>query len=330
MTSADVVALVVAIVLEVLAGLLVCSEAALSSFSKARAEELEEQNRPGATRLRQLLEDPARYLNTALFLRVTFELTAVVLVAFVVYGTIGPTWLEILVSAASVILISYIVVGVAPRTLGRQHADAVASASAGPLIAVTSVLGPLPALLILIGNALTPGKGFRDGPFASEAELRELVDFAEASKVIESDERRMIHSVFELGDTIVRAVMVPRTDMVFVERTKTLTQLMSLALRSGFSRIPVVGENLDDVIGVAYLKDVVKRTFDVPESATGQRIDAVMREPLFVPDSMPADELLKQMQTQRRHVGIVIDEYGGTAGMVTIEDILEELSLIHI
>jgi len=324
-TSADVVALVAAIVLEVLAGLLVCSEAALSSFSKARAEELEEHNHPGATRLRRLLEDPARYLNTAFFLRVSFELTAVVLVSFVVYGTIGATWLEILVSAVSVILISYIVVGVAPRTLGRQHADAVASASAGPLMAVTSVLGPLPALLILIGNALTPGKGFRDGPFASEAELRELVDFAEASQVIESDERRMIHSVFELGDTIVRAVMVPRTDMVFVERTKTLTQLMSLALRSGFSRIPVVGENLDDVIGVAYLKDVVKRTVDQPESATGQRIDAVMREPLFVPDSMPADELLKQMQTQRRHVGIVIDEYGGTAGLVTIEDILEEI-----
>jgi len=324
-TSADVVALVVAIVLEVLAGLLVCSEAALSSFSKARAEELEERNRPGATRLRRLLEDPARYLNTAFFLRLTFELTAVVLFSFVVYGTIGATWLEILVSAVSVILISYIVVGVAPRTLGRQHADAVASASAGPLMAVTSVLGPLPALLIIIGNALTPGKGFRDGPFASEAELRELVDLAEASQVIESDERRMIHSVFELGDTIVRAVMVPRTDMVFVERTKTLTQLMSLALRSGFSRIPVVGENLDDVIGVAYLKDVVKRTFDQPKSATGQRIDAVMREPLFVPDSMPADELLKQMQTQRRHVGIVIDEYGGTAGMVTIEDILEEI-----
>ncbi len=325
MTGADIAALVVAIVLEFLAGLLVCSEAALSSFSKARAEELEENNRPGATRLRALLEDPARYLNTALFLRVTTELTAVVLVAFVVYGTLGPTWLEILVTAVVVILISYVVVGVAPRTLGRQHADAVAAASAGPLMAVTTVLGPLPALLILIGNALTPGKGFRDGPFASEAELRELVDFAEASQVIESDERRMIHSVFELGDTIVRAVMVPRTDMVFIERTKTLDQVMSLALRSGFSRIPVIGENLDDVIGVAYLKDIAKRTFDSPGSTGSQRVAEVMREPLFVPDSMPADELLKQMQTQRRHVGIVIDEYGGTAGMVTIEDILEEI-----
>jgi CBS domain containing-hemolysin-like protein len=324
-TGTDIAALVVAIVLELLAGLLVCSEAALSSFSKARAEELAEEHRAGAAKLRRLLDDPARYLNTALFLRLACELTAVVLVSFVVYGELGHQWLEILVAAVGMIFISYVIVGVTPRTLGRQHADAVATRSAGVLMAVTSVLGPLPALLILIGNALTPGKGFRDGPFASEAELRELVDFAEASQVIESDERKMIHSVFELGDTIVREVMVPRTDMVYVERTKALRQVMSLALRSGFSRIPVVGENLDDVVGVAYLKDVAKRTYDRSEETASRPVDEVMREPLFVPDSMPADELMRQMQSQRRHVAIVIDEYGGTAGMVTIEDILEEI-----
>jgi len=325
MTGADVVALVVAVVLEILAGLLVAGEAALSSFSKARAEELEHAGRRGARRLRRLLEDPARYLNTALFLRVTFELTAVVLVAFVVNGTLGPTWLEVLVAAGSVVLVSYVVVGVAPRTLGRQNADAVATAAAGPLIGLTRVLGPLPRLLILIGNALTPGRGFRDGPFASEAELRELVDYAEASKVIESDERRMIHSVFELGDTIVREVMVPRTDIVFIEGGKSLRQLMSLALRSGFSRIPVVAENLDDVTGVAYLKDAARRTYYSDDAGAGQPVSGVMREPLFVPDSMPAHQLLRDMQRERRHVAIVIDEYGGTAGMVTIEDVLEEI-----
>ena len=148
---------------------------------------------------------------------------------------------------------SDIVWGVAPRTLGRQHSERVACALAGPLVAVTTVLGPFPRLLIMIGNALTPGRGFTDGPFATEAELREMVDYAEASAVIESGERRMIHSVFDLGDTIVREVMVPRTDMVFIEEYKTLRQAVSLSLRSGFSRIPVIREGLDVVVGVLYL-----------------------------------------------------------------------------
>ncbi len=183
----------------------------------------------------------------------------------------------------------------------------------------------MPRLLILIGNAITPGRGFSEGPFATEAELRELVDLAEASSVIESGERQMIHSVFELGDTIVREVMVPRTDVVFIERSKTLRQAISLALRSGFSRIPVVGENLDDVVGVVYLKDVTKRVYDRHEAETTERIEQVMRPALYVPDSKPVDELLREMQAERMHIAIVVDEYGGTAGLVTIEDMLEEI-----
>ena len=190
---------------------------------------------------------------------------------------------------------------------------------------MTTVLGPFPRLLILIGNALTPGKGFADGPFATEAELRELVDLAEASEVIESGERRMIHSVFELGDTIVREVMVPRTDMVFIEEHKTLRQAVSLALRSGFSRIPVIGDGLDDVVGVLYLKDVIKRVYDKPDAQTTERVGSLMRKPVWCPDSKPVDELLREMQAQRIHLAIVVDEFGGTAGMVTIEDILEEI-----
>ena len=135
----------------------------------------------------------------------------------------------------------------------------------------------------------------------------------------------MIHSVFELSDTLVREVMVPRTDMVFIERYKTLRQMMSLALRSGFSRIPVIGEDLDDVIGFAYLKDVTKRVFDRHEAETTERIETVIRPAFFVPDSKPADELMRDMQAKRMHVAIVVDEYGGTAGLVTIEDLLEEI-----
>ena len=145
------------------------------------------------------------------------------------------------------------------------------------------MLGPLATLLILIGNAVTPGKGYREGPFASQAELREMVDLAEADDLIEDDERQMIHSVFELGDTFAKEVMVPRTEMVFIERTKTLRQAMSLGLRSGFSRIPVIGENADDIVGIVYLKDIVRRVFEHREAEQSERVESLMRVPYFVP-----------------------------------------------
>ena len=259
MTSNDWFLLAIAFVLVVCAGLLAAAEAAMSSFSKVRADRLVADGTPGAVRLRKMLDDPPRYLNTALFLRSMIEISAIVLVAKVVFTHIDATWLAGAITAGTMIIISYVFWGVAPRTLGRQHANRVACAAAGPLVAITTVLGPFPRLLILIGNAVTPGKGFVDGPFATEAELRELVDLAEASAVIESGERRMIHSVFDLGNTIVREVMVPRTDMVYIEEYKTLRQAVSLALRSGFSRIPVIRDGLDDIVGVLYLKDVIKR-----------------------------------------------------------------------
>ncbi len=325
MTAGDISWLVVAILLVLIAALLASAEAALSSISRVRAQQLEREGRSGAARVVAIVADAPRYLNTVLLLRIVCEITAIVLVTLVVVRVVGPIWLQILTAAGLMVVVSYIAVGVGPRTIGRQHAERVSLITARPVAALTAVLGPLPQLLILIGNALTPGRGFREGPFATEAELRDLVDLAEESRVIESDESRMIHSVFELGDTLAREVMVPRTDMVFIERHKTLRQLMSLALRSGFSRIPVVGEGLDDVIGIAYLKDVTKRVFDRHEAETTERVETVMRPSFFVPDSKPADELMRDMQAKRMHVAIVVDEYGGTAGLVTIEDILEEI-----
>ena len=325
MNQADWVQLTLALLLVILAGLTAAAEAALYSFSKARADRLVADNVSGARRVRKIADDPPRYLNTALLLRTVFEIGAIVLVALVVFGLVAPTWERLLITAGSMIVISYIFWGVAPRTIGRQHSDRVACAAAGPLVGLTTILGPLPRLLIMIGNALTPGKGFIDGPFATEAELRELVDLAEASEVIESGERRMIHSVFDLGNTIVREVMVPRTDMVFIEEHKTLRQAVSLSLRSGFSRIPVIREGLDDVVGVLYLKDVIKRVYDSPNTQSTERVRSMMRQPVLCPDSKPVDQLLKEMQAKRVHLVIVVDEFGGTAGMATIEDILEEI-----
>ncbi|MDO5677987.1 MAG: CBS domain-containing protein, partial [Propionibacteriaceae bacterium] len=138
-------------------------------------------------------------------------------------------------------------------------------------------------------------------------------------------ESKMIHSVFELGDTIVKEVMVPRTDVVFVTRDKTLRQLLSLALRSGFSRIPVIGDDLDDVVGVVYLKDVAKRIHEFPDSERLETVGDIMRPAAFCPDSKPVSELLRDMQLSHTHLVMVIDEFGGTAGLATIEDILEEI-----
>jgi CBS domain containing-hemolysin-like protein len=274
----------------------------------------------------RILDDPPRYLNTALFLRLLAETGAIVLATLMIQDAVGAgRWAVVLVSVGVMLVVSFVVIGVAPRTLGRQHSERIALALAAVIIAVTRVLGPVPQLLIMVGNAITPGKGFSEGPFASEAELRELVYLAEASSLIESDERAMIHSVFELGDTIVREVMVPRTDVVYIERHKTLRQAMSLFLRSGFSRVPVVGEDLDDIVGFAYLKDVARRVFDRKAAETTEHVESVMRPVLWVPDSKPADDLLREMQQSRKHVAVVVDEYGGTAGLVTIEDILEEI-----
>jgi len=321
----DVWMLAIGAVLVLVAGLLASAEAALSSFTKARARELADEGRRGAARVLTIAEDPAQYLNTVLLLRKAAETTAVVLVALTVANAFDAWWQRILLAAGVMVVVSYVVIGVAPRTLGRQHAESVALRAAGPAVVMTTLLGPIARVLIMVGNALTPGKGFAEGPFSSEAELREMVDIAEQSRLIESGERQMIHSVFELGDTIVRAVMVPRTEMVVIERHKMLRQAISLALRSGFSRIPVTGENMDDIIGMAYLKDVVRRVFDNHDAESTERIETVMRPCLFVPDSKPVDVLLREMQTQRMHVAVVVDEYGGTAGMVTIEDILEEI-----
>ncbi len=325
MSRVDVLLVIAAALLIVLAAVISCAEAALARVSRVRVEELVKDGRRGAPRLQVVVSDAPRYLNVLLLLRVAAELTATVLVTIVLVDTLGPGWRAVAVGVGVMTVFTFVLVGVGARTIGRQNADAVGLATAGMALLLTRALGPLPRVLILIGNALTPGRGFREGPFTSEAELRDLVNLAEERQVIEADERQMIHSVFELGNTLVREIIVPRTDIVFIERTKTLRQALSLALRSGFSRIPVVGENEDDVIGIAYIKDLTRRSFDYREGQSIETVETSMRPATFVPDSKPVDVLLKEMQAQRTHMAIVIDEYGGTAGLVTIEDILEEI-----
>jgi CBS domain containing-hemolysin-like protein len=184
---------------------------------------------------------------------------------------------------------------------------------------------PFSKLIVGIANALTPGQRFKSNIFKNEEELRDLVDQAHERGLVEEDEHEMIHSVFELGDTLVRELMVPRTEMVWIERDKTLRQALSLALRSGYSRIPVVGESLDQIIGIAYIKDLAKRAHDHHEAEQTEKVEQLMRPVVFVPEIKSAAELLKDMQRNQIHLAIVVDEYGGTAGIITIEDIIEEI-----
>ncbi|MDN5976872.1 hemolysin family protein [Acidipropionibacterium jensenii] len=325
MTQSQWVEIVVALVLALVASLVAACEAALQHLSRSRAEELVEDGRRSSVRVHAMALEPARFVNSAMVVRIGSEVATIVLVCQALFPHLGSDWERILVVSATMLVVSYILWGVAPRTLGKQHDVAVCRLSGRIWMVTATLLRPLVAVFIAVGNAVTPGRGFAEGPFTTEAELRDMVDYAEASDLIEPDEREMIHSVFELGDTYLREVMVPRTDVVFIRQDKTLRQAMSLALRSGFSRMPVVGKSLDDILGIIYLKDLARRVQDNPDGQRQEKVSQVMREAVYVPDSKPIDDVLREMQRDRNHIVIVVDEFGGTAGLATIEDIVEEI-----
>jgi CBS domain containing-hemolysin-like protein len=324
--------LVAAAFLALVAGWGANAEAALALVSATGAAERAAGDRPGSkqSRLAAVAADLPRYMSVLLLVRALCEIFAAVLVTAAFVSWFGDDWRAVLSALAVMIGLRYLLTGVRPQT-GRvgPRTERTAHRAAAFLFPLTRALGPLPRLLVACGNALPPARRARppaneEGP-VDRAELRGLVDYLERRNGIEPGERDMVRSVFELGDTIVREVMVPRTDMVFIEADKTVEQALSLALRSGFSRIPVVGENEDDVVGIAYLKDIVAWSHEHPGAEATEKVATVIRPASYVPDSKPVDELLRQMQAQRSHVAIVIDEYGGTAGLVTIEDILEEI-----
>lgn len=315
----------VVVLLLLFAGFLAGSESAINSISRVIVEELETKSSKRAAWVQKILAEPARYLNVVLFVRKAAELTATVLVAESLVDQFDSLVVAMSTAVAVMLVLSFVVVGVGPRTLGKQHAGAWIVPASIVAVVLSKVLGPITTLLIAIGNAITPGKGFKTGPFANEAELRDLVDQAHERGLVEESEHEMIHSVFELGDTLVRELMVPRTEMVWIEGSKNLRQGLSLALRSGFTRIPVVGESLDNIIGIAYVKDLAKRTHEYRESEQSELVSQHLRPAAFIPETKTAAELLKEMQRDQIHLAIVVDEYGGTAGLITIEDLLEEI-----
>ena len=325
------VALALVVVALVLSGTMRTIESALLSISRARVEEMVKDEMAGAAKLLKIVDNLPTHINILVLLQTLLDMTAAVIAASVALDWFESNALGIVVAIAVVSLVSYVVVGVYARTVGRKNPYTVALKTGWLNSILGFFLGWLARLLIKMGNILAPGEGFRQGPYTTEVDLREMVDIAQEKGIVELDERKMIQSVFDLSQTTARSVMVPRTEMVWVEEEQPASDALALFVQSGHSRMPVVGETVDDIVGVIYLKDVVADRFSVehqpqPDTdAPTRRVADLMRDPTFVPDSKNLDDLLHEMQLQRNHIAMLVDEYGGIAGLISIEDILEEI-----
>jgi CBS domain containing-hemolysin-like protein len=305
------------------AALLTAAEAAFSYLPRQEGEALTDSSRDRA--LERILQAPVAHLHALRFWRVWFEMAAAVAVAIVFLDLLGNVWLAGLVATAAMAALGFVLVGISPRRLGRAHASAVVLRTAGAVRMLCAVLGPVPRWLVAVGGLLTPAAGRPETAFFTGEEFRELLFRASEAEMIEDSEAELIHSVFELSDTRVRTVMVPRTDMVTIDSGSTLSTAMSLFLRSGYSRVPVIGDSADEIVGVLYLKDVVAQLHGGRPSAQEPKVDGVCRPARYVPESKAVGDLLKELQRESTHVAVVIDEYGGTAGLVTLEDLIEEI-----
>jgi CBS domain containing-hemolysin-like protein len=311
-------ALVVALVL--LGTVLAVSEAALTRMTRVRALALVEEKRRNAAVLERIEADPPRYLN-AVYLAVMFcQNGSAIVVAILAERSFGG--LGVTLASVGFTLLYFVVVEAMAKTFGVLHSDRAALAVA-PFVWFLGRLLALPTrALIGLANVLLPGKGLKEGPFVSEADLRAMAEAGHEEGSIEREEKELIHSIFEFGDTIVREVMVPRPDIVAIEASGTLRDVQALVLQHGFSRIPVYRGDLDDVVGFVFAKDVMKA---LHQGKHDMPLTEIVREAHFVPESKKVADLLREMQRQKFHVALVTDEYGSVVGLVTMEDLLEEL-----
>jgi len=319
----EILLLVGAVLLVALGGLMAALDAALSVTSRGDLVELGVAARRPES-LARIAADPDAHADAVVFIRILAETTAAVLVTVAFTIMFESIWWAMLAAAVLMTAVSFVLVGASPRSVGRQHAKPLLRVC-GPVVrAARIVLGPLAHLLVLLGKRLTPGVQ-RGASFASEEQLLSMVDEAASQDLIEEDDRELIHSVFDFTDTVVRAVMVPRTDMVTMDAGFTTQQAMQLFLDKGVSRIPVADEESDDITGVVYLKDLVHFAYRDETAWRAAPVTQIARPAVFVPESMKAETLLQQMKRDAVHVCLVVDEYGGVAGLVTLEDLIEEL-----
>jgi len=319
-----VLLLIAAVLLVAFGGLMAALDAAMSVTGRHDLLELAAEEPRRGDRLRRIADDADAHLQAVVFIRVLAETTAAVLVTVAFTILFANIWWAMLAAAILMTGISFVLVGASPRSVGRRHAEGLLRGSAGIVRGLRIILGPVVRGLIALGDRVTPG-GARGASFANEEQLLSMVDEAASQDLIEEDDRDLIHSVFDFTDTFVRQVAVPRTDMVTVPADSTARDAMRVFLERGVSRVPVVDDEADDVVGVLYLKDLVLVSFR-DESGWGDApVSRIARPPVFVPESMRAETLLQQMKRQAVHVCMVVDEYGAVSGLVTLEDLIEEL-----
>ncbi|WP_394279266.1 hemolysin family protein [Microbacterium sp.] len=319
----EILLLVAAVLLVALGGLMASLEAALDVTSRTDLETLAESGR-GSASLLKIAADPDAHRTAVVFIRILVETAAAVLVTVAFTLLFENIWWAMLAAVIVMTITSFVLVGASPRAVGRQHSKAFLRVCAPLIRAARGGLGPLAHLLVIVGDRLTPGIQ-RTTSFASEEQLLSMVDEAASHDLIEAEDRDLIHSVFDFTDRFVRAVMVPRTDMVTVDAATTTQQAMTLFLARGVSRIPVADGEADDITGVVYLKDLVQFAFRDETAWRGVPVAQIARPAVFVPESMRAETLLQQMKREAVHVCLVVDEYGGVSGLVTLEDLIEEL-----
>ncbi|WP_437438634.1 hemolysin family protein [Humibacter ginsenosidimutans] len=314
---------VVAVLLVAFGGLMAAVDAAISVQSRGDIAELAQTSRFRAS-LTAVADDPGAHLNAVSFARIIAETTAAVLVTLAFSSLVPQWWLALILAAAIMTGASFVLVGTSPRSVGRAHAKGMLRATAPLVHGIRVLIGPIARGLVVLGNRVTPSRA-RSAAVANEEQLLSIVDEATELDVLEEDDRELIHSIFEFGDTLVREVMIPRTDMVTIDSGASVASAMSLFLAKGVSRVPVVGDDVDQVAGILYLRDVAKQAYERPLDVDVATVDELVRPALFVPESKKADVLLRQMQLESNHLAMVVDEYGGIAGLVTLEDLIEEL-----
>ena len=310
-------------VLFALSALFSGSETAITALSKARLRKLKEDRIKGAETLERLLANTPRLLSTIILGNTLVNILAASVateVAIRVYGSYGVGIASGLTTLAILIFSE-----ITPKTYAVRRPEKVALATFRIIGAFSYVLYPISKVLLVIANGILQLLGqevIKQGPFMTADEIKTVVAIGEEEGVLEEEERKMIHSILEFGDTIVKEVMVPRTDMVAIEAERTVEEALSVARKHGYSRIPVYEGSLDNVTGILYVKDLLN-FFD--RGKLDVLVKDVAREPFFVPETKRVDELLREFQVNKTHMAIVVDEYGGTAGLVTLEDLLEEI-----
>ena len=321
--TATLIFFLVALLLVGIGGLLASLDAALGVVSRIELVDIAS-TRKRPARLHAVAADVGAHVNALNFLRIVAETIAAVLVTIGFATLIDEWWWVLLISAGIMIGVSFILVGSSPRSVGRAHPRAMIGTFDGLIRAVRIITGPLADALVALGNRVTPGRP-SSATFSSEEQLLSMVDEATDLDVLEVEDRELIHSIFEFNDTIVREVMVPRTDMVVLERDQTVTEAMSIFLVRGLSRVPVIGESTDDVVGIIYLRDAARLAYENPEACAVTPAEQLAKPAIFLPESKKADDALRQLQLESNHLALVVDEYGGIAGLVTMEDLIEEL-----